>query len=298
MYATRTSTILLLILAIAACGGGGGGNPPASPNDPGSGGMSTPPPTTFARKTTDQADLFPDEYQVHVIYAVPSDGVDNELDIGGVIAGSIAASNNFFMTASGGKKIRYDLTVDSELDVTFLRLPDLDAQYAANGLFAREAIQEDVLAAGFTDPRKFYLVYYDGSNGRACGGAPPLGTGDPVAVLYLQSVIPGFPPCGDNPFASESDPAGYWEWSAAHEVVHGLGYVDTCSPNYDPSRPAHVGDDPSDLMYAGTEPWVPTTVDPGQDDYYGANVPAGCVRNLFFSAFLEPRDGDQLPPNF
>lgn len=92
--------------------------------------------------------------------------------------------------------------------------------------------------------------------------------------------------------------AGYWEWAAAHEIVHALGYVDACAPNYEATRPANVGDDPSDLMYAGSAPWNPTTVDPGQDDYYGANLPVECPRNLFFSAFLEPRDGTELPPNF
>ena len=252
----------------------------------------------FARQTADLPDRFPDEYQVHVIYALPADGVDNELAMSGVIAGSIASSNRFFSAASGGKTIRYDLTDTGDLDITFVRLTGLDAEYAANGLFAREAIQADLIAAGFTEPRKVYLVYYDGSNGSACGGAPPLGTGDRFTVLYLQSEIPGFVPCGDNPFAAASAPAGYWEWSAAHEVVHTLGYVDTCSPNYNDRRPAHVGDNPNDLMYAGNQAWQPTTVDPGQDDYFGANVPGGCNRNLFFSAFLEPRDGDQLPPNF
>ena len=298
MTATRTSTVLLSLLAITACGGGGGNNSSTNTAGPGGGDTSSPPPPRFARQTTDQPDLFPDEYQVHVIYAVPQDGEDNELDVDGVIAGSIAASNAFFLTASGGKSIRYDLTTDGELDVTFVRLPDLDAEYAANGFFVREAVQADILAAGFNDPRKIYLVYYDGNHGKTCGDAPPLGTGDPVVALYLQSVVPGFPPCGSNPLAAENEPAGYWEWTAAHEVVHALGYVDTCAPNYNANRPAHVGDDPSDLMYAGPAAWRPTTVDPGQDDYYGANVPADCVRNLFFSAFLEPRDGDQLPPNF
>ncbi len=297
MFAAKTWTILISVLAISACGGGGGNNSSDNPSDPGGGGPPPPPPE-FARQTTDQPDLFADEYQVHVIYAVPQDGQDNELDMTGEIAGSIAAANEFFLAASGGKIIRFDFTADGDLDVSFLRLPDLDAEYAANGLFAREAIQADVLAAGFTDPRKIYLVYYDGTNDKACGGAPPLGTGDPVTVLYLQGAVPGFVPCGSNPLAPDIGPAGYWEWSAVHEAVHAFGYVDTCAPNYNASRPAHVGDDPSDLMYAGSEPWLPTTVDPGQDDYYGANVPAACARNLFFSAFLEPRDGDQLPPNF
>lgn len=290
---------LAIILTVAGCGGGGSDTPvEGDGSGTASDETSAPPLPPLMRHVTDQPDVYPNEYQVHVIYAVPQDGVDNELDVNRIIAGTITVSNEFFSTASGGKTIRYDLTTDGELDVTFLSLPDRDGSYAANGAFAREAIQEDVLAAGFTDSRKIYLVYYDGTNSTACGGAPPLDTGDPVAVLYLKGAVPGSVPCANNPLARAGGPAGYWEWAAAHEIVHALGYVDACAPNYEATRPAHVGDDPSDLMYAGSAPWNPTTVDPGQDDYYGANLPVECPRNLFFSAFLEPRDGTELPPNF
>ena len=64
MFAAKTWTILISALAIAACGGGGGNN--SSGNTP-----PPPPRPESGRQTTDQPDLFADEYQVHVIYAVP-----------------------------------------------------------------------------------------------------------------------------------------------------------------------------------------------------------------------------------
>lgn len=257
-----------------------------------------PPPVLAARQTADQPDLIVDAYQVHVIYAVPADGIDRELDRDGTIAGTAAASNRFFEDASGGKTIRYDLNLEGELDVTYLAMPREDAFYAEQGVFARDALETDVLSAGFTDAQKAYLVYYEGANNAACGSGPALGTGDPVAALYLKGTPSGTRGCESSRFAGADDTPGFWEWVAAHEVLHILAFVDPCAPRYNAAAPSHVGDSPSDLMYAGPEPWFPTTVDIDQDDYYGAGVPAGCGQNLFFSAFLEPQDGDQIPTNF
>lgn len=291
----QSTSQCLIVLFVASCGGGGGGGTNAqSVVEPENGTGNSPPPT-LQRWLTDQPDLFPDEYQVHVIYAVPTDGVDNRFDVDGTLAASIGISNRFFRDASGAKEIRYDLAIDGSLDVTFVDLPNAGADYAREGVFAREAIQADVLAAGFNDPRKVYLVYYDGRFDLPCGGAgPPIGTGDPVAVMYLRGSS-----CSNRyQFAQGAEPAGFWEWAAAHEVVHALGFVRTCSPNHNDFAVAHTGDTPRDLMYAGAQSWDPNTIDPGQDDYYGANVPPECGYNLFLSAFLEPRDGDQLPENF
>lgn len=258
---------------------------------------STSPPT-IERSLDDRVDLFSSQFQIHPIYAVPQDQVDEMLDTNGTISGSLKSTNAFFSLASGGKQFRFDMTLSNDIDLSFIRLPGSDAEYASNGLFAREAIQADVLAAGFDDSKKLYLVYYGGTNSASCGSGAPLGSGDSVAVLYLKGAVPNQIPCGDTAFSSESQVAGYWEWAAAHEIVHTLGFVDPCATHYNASAPAHVGDDPRDLMYAGSEPWVPSIVDVGQDDYFGASVPSECTSNLFNSAFLFPQDGNQVPVNF
>ena len=50
--------------------------------------------------------------------------------------------------------------------------------------------------------------------------------------------------------------------------------VPGCAPHH--TRFGHTSDSPTDLMYAGDEPWRPTTLDVGRDDYFDAPV-AGCA---------------------
>ena len=67
-----------------------------------------------------------------------------------------------------------------------------------------------------------------------------------------------------------------------HEVLHALGFVPTCAPHH--TSAGHVSDSPADLMYAGSAPWTPSTLDLGHDDYYDAQVP-GCL-DLATSPYL------------
>ena len=53
----------------------------------------------------------------------------------------------------------------------------------------------------------------------------------------------------------------------AHELVHTMGAVDVCAPNY--GNNGHVVDNPNDLMYDGPRRAQEDIVlDPGNDDYY------------------------------
>jgi hypothetical protein len=170
-----------------------------------------------------------------------------------------------------------------KLDVTFVRLPRTDAQYAAQGAFARDLIESDLDARGFTKPKKKYAVYYDGTSTFSCGAAawPPTVAGQD-AVMYLKGAPPGSPPCATNSLARATAPPGYWEYAMLHDILHTLGLVAACAPNQ--WRSGHVPE-PSDLMYAGDTPWTfPLTLDIGHDDYYRANI-AGCP-SLETSGFL------------
>jgi hypothetical protein len=124
---------MLLVFVLTACGGGGDGEQA---------------PSVSERKTVDQPDLYPGEYQIHVIYAIPRDQPDEQFDINGEIATSLEASNNHFKKISGGKHIRYDMSTSGKHDITFLRLPDLNEDYAAQGRSILNAIKEDAVAAG------------------------------------------------------------------------------------------------------------------------------------------------------
>lgn len=65
---------------------------------------------------------------------------------------------------------------------------------------------------------------------------------------------------------------GYWEFAMLHELFHLLGAVSTDAPNH--VLHGHVGDDPRDLMYAGSQPCQPQFIDIGRNDYYGHNNPS------------------------
>jgi len=223
--------------------------------------------------------------QVHVIYAVPRDGFDRRLDVAGTLRGSVSSFNRWLASQTGGRRLRMD-TYRGTLDVTFVRLPRRDVRYAAEGAFARNLIEADLDARGFTRSRKKYAVYYDGTSTSSCGAAawPPAVRGQD-AVMYLHGSPPGSVPCDTNTFASAQAAPGYWEYAMLHDVLHTLGLVAQCAPNE--WRNGHVPE-PGDLMYAGDAPWAfPLTLDIGRDDYYGAVIP-GCP-SLESSGFLKPR---------
>ena len=80
------------------------------------------------------------------------------------------------------------------------------------------------------------------------------------------------------------------DFAVLHEVLHTMGFVPACAPHH--TRSGHVSDDPRDLMYAGDEPWRPSVLDVGQDDYYHAHR-LGCLE-LAVSPYLE-RNIEQHP---
>ena len=236
------------------------------------------------RKTVDRVDDSKAR-QIHVVYAVARGGHDRRLDVDGTLGGSVASFNRWLASQTSGRRLRMD-TRHGKLDITFVRLPRTDAQYAGQGAFARDLIETDLDASGFTKPKKKYAVYYDGTSTFSCGGAawPPTVPGQD-AVMYLKGTPLGSPPCAMNTLAGASAPPGYWEYAMLHDLLHTLGLVAVCAPNQ--WRSGHVPE-PSDLMYAGDTPWTfPLTLDIGRDDYYQASVP-GCP-SLETSGFLRNR---------
>ena len=227
--------------------------------------------------------------QVHLLYVLASDGEDRALDTDGTLVASAASAQAWLAAQTGGRTFRVDRFAGAP-DITFVRLSQSEADLAVNGLFIRDELERRLVARGFTDPLKIYAVYYDGAANGACGSAfyPPSLPGSVVA-LYLRGLPgPGFLPCADNSFAGASDPPRYWEFSLLHEIVHGLGHVPACAPHY--RLTGHTSDSPTDLMYAGQEPWTPSVLDVGRDDYFGHGR-LHCL-DLATSGLLESR----LPP--
>ena len=249
------------------------------------------------RATADRLDDNGTPNQVHVIYAVPSDGTDSALDTDGTIEESVGVWQNWLRGQTGGKGLTLD-RFGGALDITFARLPRTDAQYRSFNLFIRDEIETDLRAMSLLVPRKLYAVYYDGTANGVCGGAPwpqseaaVASTGQQVGAFYLHGDVPApSPDCDTSTFAGAGDPPGYKEFAQLHELIHGLGAAPTCAPNHTLS--GHVSDSNNDLMYAGGQPWLPTTLDIGRDDYF--NAPVGGCLDLADSKYLEG-NGDPAP---
>jgi len=243
--------------------------------------------TTFAlaiavlgdRTTTDRADEQSGR-QVHVVYVIPSDGVDEHLDQSATLDTSLKIANEWLKAQTGGKGLRLDTHGGGKIDVTFLKLPKTDAEMNAAGGNVRTNLEYLLLANGFDSVDKVYLVYY-GGDGDGCGrGAWPPTLHGNVGALYVGAASG----CVTQPYAASGQPPGFLEYLAVHEVLHVLGFVAPCAPHQWDS--GHVSDSAQDIMYSGAQAWQPSTLDVNHDDYYGSAVP-GC-RDLANSALLDP----------
>jgi hypothetical protein len=249
---------------------------------------------TAERASSDRPDTS-DGYQIHVIYAIPSNGKDRGLDTDGTIAASLEIANDWLGERTAGTKLRLDRLADGTLDITFIRLSRSNRQIRRARAWVRDEIEKEINALGFNHPKKVYLVYYGGSSNFACGGGawPPTLKGN-TAALYLGTFINGTA-CYGTGFAAGGEAPRYGEFSAVHEVIHTLGLVAECAPHH--TRAGHASDRNTDLMYAGTLPWEPAEVDRDADDYFGHGV-AGCP-DLANSAFVEPTvAAPELPPEW
>lgn len=236
----------------------------------------------------------PDDHQgpqVHLIYAIPHDGVDRQYDVDGVISQSFTVAQEWLANQTGGRRLRLD-TYRGQPDITFVRLPERDARLASHGVNSRDEIEALLRAMGFKASSKLYEVFYEGSSTVCGGGAWPPALPGHVAVVDVRGTPPGYPGCDTNPFAVPGKPAGYREMDELHEILHTLGMVPDCAPHS--IHNGHVNDSPTDLMYQGPQPWDTShmVLDFGRDDYFDAHV-AGCI-DFSQSAFLE--GGNAMPP--
>ncbi len=240
-----------------------------------------------------------DGYQVHFVYALPSDGEDSFLDISGDIELSATAMNNWLYTKTN-QRLRYD-TADGRRDITFLRLPYSAAEISEVYQEINSLLEHWLKVTGLAQDNKLYIVHYDGfvvSSEGYCGLAPlpPGGIGQ-TAVLLLRGYNPTLDLTCPRNFTRSADYTGFFEATILHELLHLLGIVAECAPNY---NAGHVSDNPQDLMYHqydGTYSPLFMHLDINNDDYYNHGRP-NCP-DLARSIFLEPLPEDaQLPPRW
>ena len=243
-----------------------------------------------APATTDRPDAVAGR-QVHVIYALPSDGVDRFADVGPGITTDLAAVVVWWQQQDFTRAPRFDLAPFScfpsvgALDISQVRLPQ-DSAYFYDEATRFYRLQGALVAAGFANPDKKYLVYYDTPSPLPpgiCGeGAQDPDRGGPYGyaeVLLAPNLEANPNTTGCGQIWSPSYRGGYSAMVAAHELIHTFGAVvqtgTVLPPNACPDSPGHVCDSDVDIMRPGGKTyWLDNTVlDVNHDDYYAHSGP-------------------------
>lgn len=304
----QRSAPLALLLILAACTAPPTTTAPAAATPVGPPATSpTPAPTATAsppvrqRQTADQPDDH-DGYQVHFLYVLPSDGIDEQLDTNGWMATAVGSALRWLEKETGGRRLSVD-TFRGELDITFVRLSRADKVVSAYDSrtgtsrepLVRVTLEVELRSLGFEHPKKVYAVYYggDSDSGECFGGSYPPGRPGNIGIANVKF---GQSRCDQIRTMIYSD--GTYVIAAAnfHEIFHTLGAVARCAPHHDPQNSGHVSDDPQDQMFSrSSRSAVPPRVDAARDDYFGHGKP-GCL-DLARSPFLLPAPtAPELPP--
>jgi len=221
--------------------------------------------------------------QIHPIVVVPSDGVDNFAADANKLADDVASITAWWTGQDPTRAPRFDqagFPGGTCLDISFVRLPDTAASLrGANPSFNR--VMSDLANAGFGNPFKKYLVYYDGPSVQTnvCGtGGGDFSTGPGWAIVWLSG-CPGV----------ATDGIG------AHELLHALGALPTGAPHACPGDPAHPCDAPFvDVLSPQTDgrPLQQQVLDVNHDDYYAHS---GTWDDIQDSGWLSHLDAPQVP---
>lgn len=252
--------------------------------DTGAGGEGT------ARRTVDDPDAGGACDCTHLIYFIPSDGIDDALDVDGTIAASARALRTWF--AEQMQLVpRMDRIGTSEVyDITFVRGRSPGSSYVD-----LRTLTTELAGRGFDDPAKRYLVYAALDRGSTCGestfGGPVL-PGPTYAAVYLDS-----PDCNARSLGN----LARGDALAAHEWLHAEGITPPTALHHCATSPHHVCTgamhllpamlgiiDPerSDIMYPYVDARLSAKVlDRDRDDYLDHGIPGG--QDLRTSIFLE-----------
>ncbi|MDQ4125553.1 MAG: hypothetical protein M3134_08140, partial [Actinomycetota bacterium] len=192
---------------------------------------------SLPRATVDRPD-FDSGRQVHLIYLVPSDAADEQLDVDGTLECSIRAQQEWFAQQSDGLEWRLDtflteVVVDGAArtvaapDVTFVQSPQPAANLAGAG-----SVRTELRARGFDDPDKRYLTYVESGGGGACGDAlyPLPHVGRRWGGQYAQVYLNGPKGCSSDHFGVPGAPS-HTESIAQQELMHNDGMTPPGAPH-------------------------------------------------------------------
>ncbi len=215
--------------------------------------------------------------QVHVVYALPSDAEDGNLDRYGDIERSFDAIQHW-LEGEIGQRLRLD-TAGGRLDVTSLRLSFTAQEGEERGDSLVQDLEGAIRDRFGASADKAYAVYYAGPSGDDCGTASAEGR---LAVAFVHPEG-----CSARAVGADRETASTYEAVMVHQLLHVFGAVPECASDRLETSP-HVGTSAEDLMYAGPE-WNghdEVVIDTGRDDYFGHGRP-DCL-DTAASEFWEP----------
>ena len=166
-------------------------------------------------------------FAVHVAYVRAPGEPDRFAEFAPKIVGDVAAIEAWWRSQDATRTPRFDLfpiactTPFGALDISSVELPQPVSGIARAFNEIRFLLASN---AGFNEPEKIYLVYFDGSTGqtgreRVCGQGAEAGFGVPgIAVVYLDS-------CSVATNDVRRPVVGI------HELVHVLGAVESAAPH-------------------------------------------------------------------
>jgi hypothetical protein len=253
----RGTALAAIVVVAAALAGGGTGFSSAG---------------AWCGSTEASTDRLPDTVagaQVHVVYAIPSDGEDAFADRATGIVDDLVALDGWWQREDPTRTPRFDLFAFpgcagglESLDLSSVRLSHDSAYYVS--IDGRSDRLRTDLDPTFADPGKKYLVFYDGPVDTAfdCGQSaiePTSGGPDAYSFVYLQASG-----CTHD-LGAGGGVAGY----VAHELLHNFGAV--------PDQAPHICFEHSvcdwywdvETQFPTGDPIAKLVLDYGRDDYYG-----------------------------
>jgi len=269
--------------------------PPGAPEP-----EAAPPMPGISRASeSDELDAEPGAPQTHVIYFVPADKADENLDGNGTIARSIDSVRAWFARETGyggraARRPRIDRTTTGVWDVTFVRGLQNASSYTSLGV-----ISDELILRNYNDANKRYLIYAAVGRGNICGEGyfptPGLGGSGRFAAVYLDSSTA----CGGRDWGQgTAQTAGKTETVVVQEWLHNEGVTNPGAPHHCAVSVFHICTGPLAMLPGDLDPEAPDAsfpyinrplsgkvLDRDHDDYLDHGWPH--LSNLRDSTWLE-----------
>jgi len=225
----------------------------------------------------DQPDVN-DDYQIHFIYLLSSEGKDKKLDISGWIEKRVNSVNRKFLKLSArnkksngiGQQFKLDMTEEGKLDVTFVRM-NVSKKQLDVPEYPNDIVYHYLRQKGFDNPKKVYATFagFKSKHGNSDGGEGYV----PMMVIYAPAVKTYGQPDMD--------------LVILHELFHTQAAAYGCGKRT--YKGSHVKG--SDILAADT---VTSSLDSRNDTYYRHDI-EGCA-DLAKSVFVTPTAEDSWDP--